>query len=216
MPEFKIVPLDDPAKRSWIVKFDGKELTAQPNLVEIEDEMRGKITIGQWPQGFHGWAFDPHTDGTVTIPWSRSPAGELYVGLIHEQRSNMGPEKIWCPLGGSVERGESFRDAEKRESMEEGGLDTSGSVSLPGLPINADRAYYIQNPHKGEGLHVFGLEIPFMMLEPDDSEILRPRAGTIVSTRESELRFMPWKKATALSADGVALAGIARLLSVLL
>ncbi len=210
MSEFKIEPLASPQASTWKITLDGIE--HRPCILQVEHAEWGKLAFGKRPEGFHGWAYWPAKNGTVTIPWCRTPSGEILIGLILEWRAVMGPEKIFGPLGGAVDLGESVAEAQRRESLEEGGLESTRAVALPGLPVNTDRTCFVQDPNKGQGLYFYGLEVPFSDLEEIADDLWQPLKDTVASKRESELRFLPWKKAIELSADGVALAGIARLL----
>lgn len=93
---FEIKPIE-PDQMTWTVKVDGKVI--RPRLLEIDSDW-GEFKLGLRPEGFHGWAFRPGKSGAMTFPWARTPEGDILVGLIHEFRPNMGPGKVWCPMGG--------------------------------------------------------------------------------------------------------------------
>ena len=205
---FEIKPVD-PSRMTWVVKADGEVI--RPRLLEINSPY-GSLKLGLRPEGFHGWAFKPGMGGTMTFPWVKTPEDEILIGLINEYRPNMGPDKVWSPLGGFVDAGESHDEAARRESMEEGGFDTSGAQKLPGVQFNTDRMYYVMEEGDTWGMQAYGLQLPFTLLEPAGSELWRLQKGVISHKKENDLFFLPWKKAVLVSADALALAGISRLL----
>ena len=207
---FEIKPVPADKALTWTVKVDGKEIS--PRLLEINSDY-GNFKLGWRPEGYHGWAFKPGKGGAMTLPYSRTPQGDLIVALVHEHRPNMGARKVYCPLGGFVEVGEAADVAAARESMEEGGIDTKGATKLPGVDMNTDRMYYIMEEDDTWGMQAYGLQVPFERLEPAGDDLWRPAAGLISHKKESDLYFMPWRTAIVRSADTLALAGIARLLS---
>ncbi len=205
---FEIKPID-PSKMTWEVRSDGEII--RPRLLEINSPY-GNLKLGLRPEGFHGWAFKPGKGGAMTFPWTKTPTGEILIGLVHEYRPNMGPGKVWCPLGGFIDGEEAPEEAARREAIEEGGLDSLGSKKLPGVQINADRLYYIMEEGDDWGMKAYGFQIPFESLESAGEEMWRAKKNVISHKKESELFFLPWKKAILVSADALALAGIARLL----
>lgn len=122
------------------------------------------------------------------------------------------PAKCGARWGGAVDAGESQEEAARRESTEEGGLDTIGAKKLPGVSINNDRMYYVMQESDNWGMQIFALEIPFSLLRQDLEDRHVIEKGRISHSKESDLYFLPWKKAVLISADALALAGIARLL----
>ncbi len=210
---FAIAPVPPEKPLTWTIRADGENI--YPRHLEISSEY-GVFVFGWRPENFNGWAFKPGKGGATTVTWSRTPAGEILIGLVHESRPNMGPEKVWCLLGGFVEVDESPEEAQCRESQEEGGINTSGARLLPGLPVNSDRMYFVQNPHEGEGMPTFALECPIKDLVQISETRWRPRAHLIHHAKESDLYFMPWKESVLLSADALTLAGIVRLMRILL
>ncbi|MDE2071483.1 MAG: NUDIX domain-containing protein [Patescibacteria group bacterium] len=152
----------------------------------------------------------------MTVPWAKMPDGEILVGLVHEHRPNMGPVKTLSPPGGFVDAGESREQAQRRESVEEGGLDTGGAVPLPGLPVNSDRLYLVQDATKDEGMHMYHIEVAFDRLEQVGPSLWRPKKDVIRHKKESDLYFHPWREAVDLSADALGLAAIAKLMTILI
>lgn len=86
--------------------------------------------------------------------------------MIHENRPNMGEEPVWCAIGGICEPEESHADVQEREAREESGLEIGKATLLPGLPFVNDRLYFMADSTKGEGNHMYQIELHHEMLEP--------------------------------------------------
>jgi len=211
---FKMVPIPDavPDDRRWNVFIDGVE--HRSSIIEIENLKYGVVTYGQRPEGYPSWVFAQQGGGgVITLPYVIPVDGEILVGLIKEKRANMGEEPVWCVIGGFVDPNETHREAQARELAEEAGfLEVMRSVEMPGLPINADRAFFVADSAKGEGDHAFMYRISEGELEADgDSFKLKDAALFPGFKKASELRFFPWRKAVQITADGLALAALAKL-----
>jgi len=170
----------------------------------------GEIHWGLRPEGFNGWAYISRP-GTLTIPWCKTPGGDVLIGIIREHRPNIG--NVWGVPGGAVDMGETPNQAASREATEEGGIDASEAKKLPGADIIPDRMLCLQEKGKEWGIQAYGLEIPFESIEHLINDEWRLKDGVISRKGECEIVFLPWKKATSLCSDGLALAGILRLLS---
>ena len=88
------------------------------------------------------------------------------------------------------------------------------SIELVGAPANANRAFWVTDPDKDEGLHVRGLELPHTMLEPDAEGGWRLREGHGINMKKAaEVRFFRWKYAVRTTPDALARSAIAQLLA---
>jgi ADP-ribose pyrophosphatase YjhB (NUDIX family) len=210
--ETKAIPTEVPREKRWDIRCSRDEYGVI-NILQLSSDY-GKLTYGLRPEGYSSWVFIPSGGGGVIIlPYVISVNAELLVGLIREKRANMGEESMWCGIGGFLNPGETHREAQVREFVEETGfLEAMQSEELPGLPINADRAFYVADPQKGEGVHAYCIRILDGELEADGNcfkfkdSVLRPDFEKV-----NEVRFFPWKKAVQITADGLALAALAKL-----
>lgn len=194
------------------VFLDGEEY--HPGVMTITSQY-GTLGVGKRPEGFNGWLFrDPGGGGSVTIPWAEIPSGEILVGLVHEDRPNLGHEKVWCAIGGMLDPAETHKEANIREANEEAGLNVKNAVALAGKPVVQDRLFYIVNIEEGEGIRLYTLEVAFKALEETDLG-WRMRTNLLNDKRESEMRFFPWREAARISPDSLAHSGIVRLLAFL-
>ncbi|MDO8590980.1 MAG: NUDIX hydrolase, partial [bacterium] len=173
---------------------------------------------GLRPEGYDSWVYrEPQGGGEVTIPYVFTPEGELLVGLLREARANMGDQPVWCVIGGFVDAGESHEQAQVREASEEAGLDARKAQVLPGLPTNANRAFFVADAINNEGVHAFRLKINFNQLEPDGQCWKLKDSALLPSFKKgADLRFFRWNEAITGSADGLARSAIAQLVAHLL
>lgn len=209
---FKIREIKDGEKHSWIVLIDGVE--QKVGKIEIISKF-GEVIYGMRPEGYDSWCFhEQGGGGTVTIPYSLTPRGELLVGLISEKRPNMGENPVWCAIGGFIEPKETHENANIREANEETGLDAKKAKELPGPFINPNRAFFItdsfnEDLSKREGTHFYGLEVPYDKLD-GDYKLSDPNFFTDFK-KAGNIRFFNWGDAIKCTSDALALSGIAKL-----
>lgn len=212
---FELGDIPEGKERGWSVFIDGVEY--RPKKVQISNPRFGTITYGLWPQGYDGWCFhELGGGGSVTLPYSYTPDGELLVGLLLEKRANMGGD-VWCVIGGFIDPGETHDKAQAREAVEESGLDTVSAVRLPGVPTNPDRGFFITDG-VDEGVHAYGLEVPFNMLETDGGSSFKLKgAAPFTGYKKADgVRFFLWREAINCTPDGLARVAIAQLLAMVL
>lgn len=203
----RVLPAVPPGHAAdWTLHVDGHIVPCRSARLESRF---GTWSYGLRPGGFDGWWFaEQRGGGAVTLPFSRVD-GELFVGLIEEDRANMGGV-VLCALGGFVDPGESHVDAARRETLEEAGLDPTVAAPLPGLPVVSNRLFFAANPHQGQGVHMYAFEVESAALTRESERM------TWASPQGAEVReivFLPWREAVARTADALALAAIARLLA---
>jgi ADP-ribose pyrophosphatase YjhB (NUDIX family) len=205
--EMKAIPVDK--KSGWAVKIDGE--TKHVGLIEISSKF-GTLTYGLRPEGYDAWSFrEAGGGGAVTLPYAVSPNGELLVGLLKENRANMGGH-VFCIMGGFVNPSESHADAQKREGTEESGLDTAHAEPLPGLGINSNRLFFVADAAT-EGVKAYSLHIPFTWLQTANNCFKLKPDNTCLDPKKSEnLCFFPWAEAAYMTADAFAHAAILKLL----
>lgn len=208
---FEMVQIPEGKGRGWTVFINGKE--QQVGKVEITSKF-GALTYGLRPEGYDGWVFrEEGGGGAVTVPYARTPNGELLVGLLLEKRTNMGDEPVWCAIGGFIDQGESHDKAQSREAAEETGLDTAKAKELPGMNTNANRAFFIADASAGEGVHAYGLLLPFDWLEADGESSKLKDAALLGYKKAGDVRFFRWREAIGRSPDALARSAIAQLLA---
>ena len=168
--EFQMSPLPLEHRRGWRVLVNGQETEAV--MVELVSERHGRLVYGQRPEGYDAWVYyEPGGGGGATVPFVRHPEKGLLVALVREARANMGDTPVFDLIGGFVDPGETHAAAADRETAEETGIIGVRSIELAGAPANANRAFWVTDPAKDEGLHVRGLELPIGMLEEESADV---------------------------------------------
>jgi|GEM_PF-2421442 len=124
------------------------------------DSRWGKLEFGQGSDGRKGWLWtETGGGGSVTTPWSVSPEGQLLIGILTENRQNMGGA-VDCVIGGFKKPDETHQVTANREQEAEAGIIESAG-ELPGVPVNSNRLYFQADHRKGEGVHSFQVPVPF-------------------------------------------------------
>lgn len=212
---FEMGQIPEDKGRGWTVLVDDEE--RKVGSIEIKSKF-GTLTYGLRPEGYDGWAFrEQGGGGVVTVPYSRTPDGELLVGLLLEKRANMGDQPVWCAIGGFVDPGETHGQAQAREASEESRLDTTKAEELAGMSTNANRAFFIADANAGEGVRAYGLSLPFDWLEADSEGYRLKDAALLASFKKAcDVRLFLWRDAIGRSPDALARSAIAQLLVVVL
>ncbi len=210
---FKMGGIPAGSKRGWEVSING--VSSLVSSVFLHSDKYGTVCYGLRPEGYDSWTFAMQ-DSSVVLPYTKNPDGEVFIGLIKENRANLGGE-YWCALGGFADPGESFKDAAVRETAEESGMDAQTCVQLPGYPVVEDRLLFVADPNTGEGCNVnYGFLIPFEELKEDEDGNYRLINNPTDHKKADQVVFFPWKEAVKVTPDGIALAAISQLLVVVL
>ena len=176
---------------AWRVYINGEEVQ-QIGFLQLVSVKYGEVTLGLRPEGYVSWVYcEPKGGGAVTLPFTRMPDGQLLVGLLQENRPNMGAKPVWCVIGGflTVVSGETHDEAQVREAGEEAGLDSSKAFKLPGLPGNSNRLFFVADPSRDEGIHAYALELAWADRFEKDGETWKLRAASHQRERESMTRM---------------------------
>jgi 8-oxo-dGTP pyrophosphatase MutT (NUDIX family) len=197
--------------RGWTLVLNGQEVK------DVESFQLSHPSFGTLEYGFRGydrWAFrEQNFGGSVNIPYSVGPNKEVLVGLVLENRDNMGGQ-VWCAPGGFSDGRETHAQTAAREFGEETGMsEISKPRHLPGLPVNFNRAFAVANPKLGQGVHNFTFHVPFDWLQPFEGASFMLKDEKLLEgfRKVSALRFIPINQATLMTADALALAAIDQL-----
>lgn len=215
--EFNIQPIPQDKEHPWKWKINGQEVDVR----HLEGESQyGRFKFGLHPKGFPVWGwYESGGGGAFTVPFARTPDGELLLGTIIEDRPNMGGQ-VHCAIGGFVDKGESHKkEAGAREAKEEAGITVNATPS-PFGPDNCNRLYTWADVDNDEGNHTFFAELPFntlTFLEEEQCWTLRPEIQGEISKGESGMiRLHPWRKAVEVCAGTIGRASLAQAIAHLL
>jgi len=190
-----------------VVTLDGQSVPC--SSLRLESGF-GTLSYGWHPKGYDTWCFaEEGGGGAICVPTCVKD-GEWLVGLVEEDRPNLGGRTL-CAPGGFVDPGERQADAARREVAEETGHDSSVKA-LGGVPMVSNRAFFFALPAQGQGVHAFTFEVNAAELCERTSEgywKLAPKGKAELDG----LLFMPWRTAVERCPDALALAAIARLLA---
>jgi len=194
------------AKRNWRIFLDGQEIF--PAMLGAVSQfgrvIYGRLTEKKRSDGW--WFWENGGGGAVVLPYAFTPENDLLVGVLLENRPNLGEKPVWCVVGGFVDENETHHQAQVREAGEEIRLDTSQAKLLGRFASN--RGFVKADLPAGEGTHAFGVEVLFDQLgEASES------GSRLLKGGPKNFRFFPVAKAIELSHDGLALAAIALLLT---
>ncbi|MFA6130839.1 MAG: NUDIX domain-containing protein [Patescibacteria group bacterium] len=199
--EYFTTPITEGMKCGWTVTIDG--VVTVVSQIVLESPM-GRLEYGRRPEGYDGWAFaEKGGGGSCTIPYSHDPEGQLWLGLILENRANMGGER-WCVVGGFKDPNETHKQAAAREALEETGFKMPEATPTTGLPVISNRLFFVADPTRDEGVHLFLVNVPWEALEAGEGAEqmkLRPSYQTWVQKGQMKLRLMPWRQAARLCPD---------------
>lgn len=193
-------------KRGWRVWLNGN-LVPDARHVELANERMGiDVQYGMRVEGYDGILFhEPGGGGSVMIPYVII-GQELYIGLIDEERKNMGG-RVLCAPGGFIDLGETPLETATREFEEETGAtaDKNKVIDLNEYyePANANRAI-IDTSREVEGSHFYAIEFTEEQVELSaDPELSVPillfKKGSIKPVRGDKgaekifsCHFYPW------------------------
>ncbi len=213
MKEFRMTGIPREKKDDkWKVRIDGQ--LADISLIEISSP-HGELAYGLRPEGFIGWAWKEIGGGGSVTLFHSFIAGETFIGLLEENRLNMGDRPVLCIAGGFVDVGEDHWEAQKREACEKTGISTKKAIELPGLPVISNRLYFVADPHCNEGVHLYALEVPSFVLEKSTCSLgdcWRPKKEVPGFGKSNKLVFLSAKDAVNNTADVFAHSAIARLI----
>lgn len=214
--DFEVTPIPLGKKRGWQVKIDGQP-AEDVGMIEVVSERFGTLSHGLRPEGYDGWCFRENGGGgAVTLPYTKMHSGILLVGLIEENRPNMGGAAL-CIIGGFINPGEKHEDAQVREAAHEAGLNSAEAAKLEGLPINSNRAFFVADPARDEGVHAYAIEIPVeYVVAGGPTDPLRYQIPEEVKAQFGKIanvQLFPVNVAIRMTADALALAAIARLIA---
>lgn len=219
-PFFQLDPIPQkpdgsgPAVGVWQVILNGRLLPPEGvEGLELRNDRVGVLQYGNNRNGpYAQWAFRENGGGgSILIPYAVDTTRQLYVAGVLESRPNMTStgQRVLCAVGGFKDPGEAAKEAAIRETAEEAGMAVAQKIlALPGLPVNANRAFFVADAHAGEGVHLFAYQVPFKNLLPADKvegvDAWCLGGPDATFTKGSEgVRFVRWNDVPAVSPDAL-------------
>ena len=209
-------------KRGWALTVNGQTVPEVENFT-LENPAFGTLTYGLQPAGYDGWTFHENGGGgSVIVPHFLSN-GEVYVGLLTEERPTQGGLVLNLPRG-FIEIGETHFQAAQREAGEEMSLKETTKRPLSellGTPANPNSAFF-ESWGLGEGVRFFGLRfeesdivrngdeltLNASLLQPTSDQV---KQKALLEKIVGKARFVPWHTAI-LCSDMFTVAGTGRLM----
>lgn len=209
-------------ERGWTFEVNGKKVPDVASI-QLSNPNFGEWAYGLTRGGWDGWAFhEVGGGGSVVIPFV-VVKGELYIGLLRQERPNQGGE-VWNVPRGFLKPGEGHFAAAKREFKEEAGLADIKKrlLLLEGEPANPNSAFFVTSKPT-EGVKFYAFEVleeevePITLIPLSTEAIYRLKKGMVkpVSKQAEEIlscRFHRWQRVARLG-DMFTLAALARLVA---
>lgn len=169
---YDVNPIPEDTRRGWTLEVDG-EIITPTQFTLVNERFGGELVYGMRPEGYDGFVIRER-GGSVTLPYTVSPDGQILVGLIDEYRPTNGESSTLNAPRGMANVGEtSRRDTAARELFEETGYDPTsqevGSAALEltelATDVNANSTYIDISRPENEGTAFFALNVPSDHLE---------------------------------------------------
>ncbi|MEI6627173.1 MAG: NUDIX hydrolase [bacterium] len=217
--QFQMKQIPESAKRAWkatATDCAGRSVELLPGQLEIESKF-GILTYGKHPMGYDTLSFHENDGGgAVTLFYSYGEDGQLLLGLLLENRPNLGPKPVLCIVGGFVDPGENHSQTQKREAAEETGIKSNHAMPIPGKKFASNRSFSVLANEK-EGIAAYALFVNENDIERNpigECYCITKSSSLKVSEKlRQKLLFLPYNEAINMTVDGIALATICRFMN---
>lgn len=139
------------ASRGWKVELNGESIVEVISFKVVQERMGISLEYGKTPAGYDGLALEEAGGGgTVVIPYVNID-GEIYVGMVEENRPFAGGTVLNVPRG-FLNPGETHFETAKKELEEETGYTAieKSIKPLEGEPMNPNSTFFVaKDPDKG-------------------------------------------------------------------
>lgn len=210
------------SKRGWKVELNGKTVSQVRSLRVVQERMGISLEYGKTPAGYDGLSLEETGGGGAVIVPFVNIAGEVYVGLVEENRPFAGGIVLNVPRG-FLTPGETHFQTAKRELTEETGYQPVEEriVLLSGEPMNPNSTFFVtQTPDKGVKPYKVGIDEREVKLATDsedptgkvyefNQDVLRSVSRT--GERVMKSKFYHWTKALRVR-DMFTVAAVGRLI----
>lgn len=204
-------PIPVKKRGGWVTKIFRTDKNGNVIWFHLESKY-GILYFGIREDNHVGWWWkETGGGGPITLPYAIIN-DELYVALVNEYRWNLGGRR-WCAIGGFKKPDETNDIAQAREAADEAGVNTSHAVLSDGYPFVSNRNYFVADCGFDEGIHAYLLEVPAEELKKYNSDSYQFKNTFFGFNDREHIRFMHWRVAMISTPDGIALAGIAKLIA---
>jgi len=198
----------------WKLIVDGKEVSAR------EVELGSKFGLLRWAKtaiGYDSWGFEePGGGGTVLVPFVRTSAGELLIGVVEQMRPFQSERLVMNLPRGFLEPGNSHFESAVAELTEEFAVVSGERVFLlPGEPGNPNSTFFVTLGAE-QGVRYYGVQFSSQEIEFENgscrlsSSVIKP--VTPAAEKIIGCLFVPWKVAATIG-DQFTNCGVARLMA---
>lgn len=198
---FKVIPIPEGADNKWEIYVDGVLVPVRHIVMRSPF---GVLRFGlRVPDDFVGPVYEEDKGGVTSLECTL-PDGKILVGLIKENRANMGREPSFCILGGvaHMEENKTACILQIEKSKEKVGIDSSGAEKYPGLPTNWNRLLHVCKPSDREsGTRYYRLEIPPEAIEPAEDGFFQLVPEFSVGKKSHLVRFVPIEQVPYITGD---------------
>lgn len=161
---YELSALSPNDKRGWSLSVNGKEIKGVESISLVHDGLNMSVDYGMRPEGYDGFVIR-ELGGAVTLPWTITEAGQIYIGLVEEYRPTMGEDATLNAPRGMANSGESHDDTANRELKEETGKDIGGRALKMTGGLNANSAFFDNSREHNNGVSMYSVQLDSDELE---------------------------------------------------
>ena len=179
-----ISPEDQP-RRGWEIQVNGEVVDGPvADAVFAQKKMGIEVQYGKRPEGYDGVIVrELGGGGAVTIPYMVDKQGEIFVGVVEENRPLLGGKVLNVPRG-FLDKGETHKDAASRELAEETGYRALGARVIKLVQgLNPNSTYFDTSRSEEEGVSIFAVRV-----EPEELELIQDENGADVYVFPAHVR----------------------------
>lgn len=162
---------ETPDSMRWQVFVNGEPVEGPVGSVELVNPNFGRVRYTKDAKG--AWGVPTFLEngggGAVTLPVMQdSKTGSWHVGLVLEERPNMGG-MVWNVPRGFIKQGESHKEGAAREAEEETGVKREALISrlfTLATGVNPNSAFFDTSQSPDDGVAFFAFPMEQTELEP--------------------------------------------------